>query len=126
MKNRPFHARLRFALAGIAAGWRRERSLRTHVVFAALAAAALLVLRPGALWCALVALVAGLVIALELVNAAIEGIVDLLHPAVHPEIKAIKDMAAGAVLVMSIAALLVAAALIVDRADPVWRLLSQN
>ena len=123
MKNRPFHARLRFALAGIAAGWRRERSLRTHVVFAALAAAALLVLRPGALWCALVA---GLVIALELVNAAIEGIVDLLHPAVHPEIKAIKDMAAGAVLVMSIAALLVAAALIVDRADPVWRLLSQN
>ena len=115
MKNRPFHIRLRFALAGLTAGWRRERSLRTHVMFAALAGVALVVLRPAPVWWALVAVTCGLVIALELVNAAIEGVIDLLHPDLHPEIKVIKDMAAGAVLVLSSAALLVALALIVDR-----------
>ena len=115
MKNRPFHIRLRFALAGLTAGWRRERSLRTHVMFAAFAGVALVVLRPDPIWWALVGVTCGLVIALELVNAAIEGVIDLLHPDLHPEIKAIKDMAAGAVLVLSIAALLVALALIVDR-----------
>ncbi len=113
MKNRPFSERLGFAIAGLAAGWRRERSLRTHVVFAGLATIALGVLRPAPVWWALVAVVAALVIALELLNAAIEAVVDLLHPGLHPEVKAIKDMIAGAVLVISLAALVVALALLV-------------
>ncbi len=111
MKNRPFRHRIGFALAGLIAGWRRERSLRTHYVFAAAAFAGLLVLRPAPVWWALVAITVALVLALELVNAAIEGILDLLHPALHPEIKVIKDMVAGAVLLMSVAALGVALAM---------------
>jgi len=53
------------------------------------------------------------VLALELLNSAVEGVIDLLHPGLHPEIKAIKDMIAGAVLIVSLAALVVALSLIV-------------
>lgn len=114
MKNRPFHERLGFALAGLKAGWRRERSFRTHVVFAALAALALVILRPAPLWWGLVAVVIALVMALELVNSAMETIIDLLHPDRHPEIKVVKDMVAGAVLTISLAALVVALALVIE------------
>jgi diacylglycerol kinase (ATP) len=116
MKNRPFRQRLGFALAGLKAGWQRERSFRTHVVFAGLALIALLVLRPAPLWWGLVAVVIALVLALELVNSAMESIIDLLHPDQHPEIKAVKDMVAGAVLTISIAALVVALAMVLDSA----------
>ena len=114
MKNRPFRERLGFALAGLKAGWQRERSFRTHVVFALLAALALVILRPAPLWWGLVAVVIALVMALELVNSAMESIIDLLHPERHPEIKAVKDMVAGAVLTISIAALVVALALVIE------------
>ncbi len=117
MKNRPFHQRLGFAIAGIRSGWRRELSFRTHCLFAALALVALIVFRPAPIWWALVAVTVALVLALELVNAALEAVIDLLHPAVHPEIEAAKDMAAGAVLAISLAALVVALALVVDN----WR-----
>jgi len=113
VKNRPFHERLGFAVAGLIAGWRHERSLRTHCIFGLLALAALLVLRPEPVWWALVAVTIALVMALELLNAAIEGVIDLLHPGLHPEIKVIKDMVAGAVLLMSFAALAVALAMVV-------------
>ncbi len=114
MKNRPFRQRVGFAIAGLKAGWLRESSFRTHCLFAALAAVALVMLRPAPVWWALVAVVIALVVALELVNSAIEAILDLLHPELHPEIKAIKDMVAGAVLMISVAALLVALALVIE------------
>ena len=115
MKNRPFRDRVGFALAGLAAGWRRERSFRTQSVIAAGAIIGLVVLHPTPLWWAVVALSVALVLALELLNSALEGVIDLLHPDIHPEIKAIKDMTAGAVLTMSIAALVVGGALAVER-----------
>jgi len=113
MKNRPFHERIGFAVAGLKAGWLRERSFRTHCLSAFAALVALILLRPPAVWWAVVAMIAAAVMALELLNSAIEGIIDLLHPGLHPEIKIIKDMVAGAVLIASIAALMVAAALLV-------------
>jgi undecaprenol kinase len=111
MKGRPLQERLGFAAEGLRTGWQRERSFRTHVVSAALALATLLLLRPAPVWWAIVAVVVALVLALELLNSAMEGVIDLLHPGIHPEIKAIKDMVAGAVLVVSIAALVVGAAM---------------
>ncbi|MBC7520901.1 MAG: diacylglycerol kinase [Sandarakinorhabdus sp.] len=120
MKNRNFAQRLGFALSGLGAGWVRERSFRTHCVFAVLAVAALLVLRPAPVWWALVVLVVALVMAMELVNSAMEAVIDLLHPELHPEIKAAKDMVAGAVLLISAAALVIALALVIDQGLPGW------
>jgi len=68
-----------------------------------------------------VALTCALVLALELINSALEGLIDLLHPEIHPEIKAIKDMLAGAVLAISCAALVVGASLVIAYVHAVLR-----
>ena len=112
MKRRPLRARVGFAAAGLREAYARERSFRTHGRFAVAALTALLVLRPAPLWWALVATVVALVLAFEMMNSALEGFIDLMHPGLHPEIKVAKDMAAGAVLVVSIAALVVAGCLV--------------
>ena len=113
MKNRSLRERLGFASEGLRTGWRRERSFRTQVLGGLTALIVLVLLRPPAFWWALVAVVAAMVLALELLNSAVEGVIDLLHPGLHPEIKAIKDMIAGAVLIVSLAALVVAVSLVV-------------
>jgi undecaprenol kinase len=105
MKNRPFHERLRFALAGLVAAWRRENSFRTQVMLAALAVIGLALLRPPLVWWAIVAVTIGLVLSIELMNSAFEALVDHLHPDRHPEIRVTKDMAAGSVLIASVIAL---------------------
>lgn len=114
MKNRPFAERMGFALAGWRAAWRRENSFRVQGAMAALALAALLVLRPAPIWWALVVLASVLVMALELVNSAMEAVIDLLHPGIPPAIKVAKDMLAGAVLLTSCAAMAVGVAMVVD------------
>ena len=60
-------------------------------------------------WAAIFLLVAALVLSAEMINSALEALIDHLHPDIHPEIRIIKDMAAGAVLVFSLTALLIAA-----------------
>lgn len=111
-KNQPFHRRLGFAANGIILAFRRERSFRTQSSLALAASAGTAFLAPGPGWAAAVILSAGLVLALELVNAAIEYLVDHLHPGFAAEIGAAKDAAAGAVLVASMASLGVAATLL--------------
>ena len=114
MKNRPFHQRLGFAVAGIREGWRRERSFRTQVLLGGLAVVALLILRPAPIWWALFVLIIALIWAMELMNSALETLIDHLHPGLHDEIRALKDMAAGAVLVLSLASLVIAAMMLLS------------
>lgn len=44
----------------------------------------------------------GSVISIEMLNSALEKLCDLVEPGVHPQIKIVKDTAAGAVLWVSI------------------------
>lgn len=113
MKNRPFSERLGFALSGLRDGWRRERSFRTQVGCGVLAIVALVVLRPAVVWWAIVSFIAAAVPALELINGALETLMDHLHPAMHPEIRVVKDMAAASVLLLSLAAVLVVVLLLI-------------
>lgn len=105
VKGRPFRWRAGFALAGLRAAWRLEASFRTHVLAALGALGLLVLLRPPAIWWALVILVVALILAAELFNTALEHLADHLHPEEHPTIKIAKDCAAAAVLVLSLAAL---------------------
>ncbi|MEG4316108.1 diacylglycerol kinase [Pseudomonas sp. FIP_A4] len=107
MKGQPFYRRLRFARHGLAQAWRRERSLRTHLLAATLV---LLLTRPAAIWWAVLTLTVGLVVIAELLNSALETLLDHLHPQQHPEIGVAKDIAAAAVLIASLVALGVGAA----------------
>ena len=47
------------------------------------------------------------ILVLEMINTAFELVVDMLSPEFHPTAKIIKDVAAGAVLVASIAAFVI-------------------
>jgi diacylglycerol kinase (ATP) len=114
MKNRPFRERLGFALLGILLVFRRERSFRTQCTLAAALVAAMLAFRPDPVWVGMAALAIGLVLALELINASIEYVLDHLHPALAAEVKAAKDAAAGAVLIASLAALCVGAGMLLS------------
>ena len=114
MKNSRFLKRMQFAITGIASALKSEKSFRAQVLAAAGVAGTLLLLRPAALWCAVLIGVSGLVLVTELVNTAIEHLADHLHPEVHPQIKVVKDCAAGAVLLASVFALLIAAVFAYD------------
>jgi diacylglycerol kinase (ATP) len=100
VKSRSFRARLGFAFAGIRTVWRREKSFRSQCALGLLAVAATAALRPGWVWAGLVALAIGLVLALEMINGALEYLIDRIHPDLHDEIKHAKD--AGAVLLACI------------------------
>ena len=114
MKNRPFHRRLGFALAGIACALRSENSFRVQVLAAAAALVALVYLRPAPMWWAIVGVATMAVLVAELFNTAVEHLADHLHPEQHPSIRIVKDCAAAAVFVAVLGALCVAAAFICD------------
>ena len=101
MKGRPFPARICVAAAGVGEAWRGEASFRTQAVFAVLAAVVTLALRPGLVWAAIVAVAVALVLAFEMINSALEAVIDHLHPDAADPIRRAKDMAAGAVLLAS-------------------------
>lgn len=122
MKGRPLHHRLGFAWAGLCQAFVRESSFRAHLRTLAGTAVLLVSLRPAPMWWAAIAISAALVLSLEMLNSALEGLVDLLHPAIHPEIKVIKDMASAAVMIGGIGAIVVAVCALIDN----WpRLLAQ-
>ena len=112
-KNQPLMSRLGFALAGVTHAVRTQRSLRMQL-FALLCLLPVLArLQPAPLWWALVILAASAVLAAELFNTAVERLAGHLHPELHPEIRLVKDCAAGGVLLTWLDALGVAIALLV-------------
>ncbi|MEX2542621.1 MAG: diacylglycerol kinase family protein [Trueperaceae bacterium] len=101
-------ARLRrsagFAWSGLAHAWREQPNFRLELAIGASAALMAVWLGTGLVP---VVLSAALVISLELLNSAVEALVDLASPQQNPLARAAKDMSAGAVLVASLAALVV-------------------
>lgn len=107
MKGQAFIDRFRVALSGIRAAFASERSFRTQLLGAAVALAALAWLRPPLVWIALVVVMIALVLAAELINTALEHLLDGLHPGEAEFARVAKDCAAAAVLVLSFAAVAV-------------------
>jgi diacylglycerol kinase (ATP) len=112
MKGRPFPERLRYATDGILEIWRKEQSFRTQALLGVGAVLVAILLRLPQIWWAALAIVIGLVLVAETMNSTIEAIADVVHPDLHPSIKAAKDMAAGGVLLASLTALVVGLCLI--------------
>ena len=110
-KNQSLLARMRFARAGLTHAVATENSLKFQVAAFGAMLIVLAILRPEPIWWGLVLLASGAVIAAELFNTAIELLADHLHPETHASIRIVKDCAAGAVLVASLTAVAVGAAL---------------
>ena len=84
-----------------------ERNFKVDVVAAIVVFAACALLQVPAWGWAVVAMCVGVQLAMETVNTAIEAIVDLASPDIHPLAKRAKDCAAGAALITACASVVV-------------------
>ncbi|MGD8843405.1 MAG: diacylglycerol kinase [Gammaproteobacteria bacterium] len=114
MKNQSLKNKLRNALAGIRHAWATEDNVRTHGAIAVCVVLVFLWIRPEPVWWGLIVLCIGLVVAAELLNSALEILIDHLHPEIHPAIGRAKDVLAGMVLVLSLTAVVVGALAVAD------------
>jgi len=103
----------KYAWCGIGYAFQTQRNFRIHVCVGILAIGLGIILRLQAVEMAVIGLTSGLVLVMELLNTAIESVVDLtVKQNYHELAKIAKDCAAGAVLVSSLAAVLVAGVLL--------------
>ena len=103
-----------YAAKGLKYAFSTQRNFRIHVGFALLAFALGLLLGLNKSDLAIMALTATSVLVVELLNTAIESVVDLaIGKRFHPLAKIAKDCSAGAVLVASISSLVIAILLLV-------------
>lgn len=100
----------RNALAGIWYAIKSERNLQIHGIIACGVVLFGLVWRITLLEWSILIICIGLVIGLELMNTAIEAVVDLsVGTQYHPLAKIAKDVAAGAVIVATICSVIIGA-----------------
>jgi len=120
MKSQEFSIRsrvrsFRFAFDGIASFFQREHNAWLH--FMATVAVLTLTVLVGVTKTELLALVfaIGFVWVAEMFNTCIERVMDFVSVQQHPEIKFIKDLAAGAVLTAAITALATGAVVFIPK-----------
>ncbi len=111
----------RHALEGIACVVREERNARIHLAAAGVVIVLGLWLGLTTLEWALIVVAIGLVFVGEMLNTVVEVVVDLVTPEEHPLAKCAKDVAAGAILVVSFAAAIIGLLVL---GPPLWRQLS--
>ncbi|GAB3561315.1 hypothetical protein GCM10027578_01840 [Spirosoma luteolum] len=96
----------RFAGQGIVALFRYENNAKVHGLAALTVIVAGFWLKLSRIEWAIIITQIGLVWSAEAVNTAIEKLCDHVSPGWHPQIKAVKDLASGAVLILALAAVL--------------------
>lgn len=109
-----------FAFAGLVWMARTQRNAQVHLLITTIVIIAAVFFRVSVgEWLALILAIA-LVLALEAMNTAVEAVVDLASPQLHPLAKRAKDAAAGSVLLGAIGAAVVGCVVFVPR---FWALL---
>ncbi|HLO49232.1 MAG TPA: diacylglycerol kinase family protein [Kamptonema sp.] len=104
----------KFAWTGLTYTFETQRNFRIHIVIGALAIGLSVFLHLKPVEIAVIGLTIGLVLALELLNTAIESVVDLtVQQTYHDLARIAKDCAAGAVLISAMVSALVAATLLI-------------
>ena len=97
----------RYALEGFITAVTTERNINVQLCVGAAAVVAGLVIGIDAISWALIVLCIGIVLFAELVNTALEAVVDLATQELHPLAKRAKDIAAASVYTLSITAAIV-------------------
>jgi undecaprenol kinase len=95
------------AIKGIAYGFSKEMNIKIQMIIGWLVILLSIVLRIPRNDLLLIVFVCFLVIVMELINTSFEKLIDFLHPKKHDEIRKIKDMMAGAVLLIVFLAIIV-------------------
>ena len=106
MNARKFFRSFGYAVTGIVTA-SKEQNLRFHLCSAMIVIIAGIFTRLSITEWMILTIVMALVISAELINTAIERVVDLASPEIHPLAKDAKDIAAGAVLVFAVASVII-------------------
>jgi diacylglycerol kinase (ATP) len=114
--GRSFH----HAYDGIVSAVRTQRNMRFHVFAAVGVLIASLLLGVGGLELAVLVLTIVVVFVVEMLNTAMEFVVDLVTDEYHPLAKLAKDVSAGAVLVSSVGAVFVGYLVLADDLGPLF------
>lgn len=97
----------KYAFRGIAEGFKGQWNIKIHFLFALAAIALSYYLELRTSRFCIILLCCGAVISIELINTAIEKLCDLVEPNKNEKVRVIKDISAGAVLIVSIVSLII-------------------
>lgn len=96
-----------YAFSGLITSFKSERNLKIHVFLMALVIIAGIIFNISLMEWIVCIILFGAVISSELINTAIENLVDIVMPYRNEKAKVIKDIAASAVLIWAIVAAIV-------------------
>ena len=108
-----------YAFRGILAGFKNQRNIWVQLTLGVCAIGCAFLLKLPVEQLCILFIVCFLVIASELFNTAIEKTVDMISPEIHPDAGKIKDISAGAVLVLAILSVFIGGLLFIP---PILRL----
>jgi undecaprenol kinase len=97
----------KYALEGIATALKDEPNIKIHAILALIALILGFLLGISLSDWLVILIVIGIVFSVEMTNTAIEELANAFTSETHPSAKKAKDIAAGAVLIVSILALLI-------------------
>ena len=106
---------LQFATTGLTTFFRHETNGQIQLGAAITAVMLGWVFQIGAMEWLVVTLCIVVVLILEMINTAIEKLCNVVHPGYHPQIKIIKDIAAGAVLLAAMSSVVAGAVVFVPK-----------
>ena len=104
-----------YAFSGLVYAFKTQLNFKIHCVFAVLVIALGVYSKLALAEWLWIVFAIGLVMITELLNTAIEVLVDLISPQKHPKAGAIKDIAAAAVLVSSLTAVIIGLCIFVSK-----------
>ena len=97
----------KYAIQGIFTSFKTEKNMKIHILIMILVIVAGIILKISKLEWIICIILFSMVIAGELFNTAIETVVDMVMPEKNEKAKIAKDVSAGAVLVLAIAAAII-------------------
>jgi len=98
MKNRTLLYSVRAAIGGLIYAYTHEKNFRSEIWITVVAFATLIALRASITDYIHVLLVCMVVLSAEVINTALERVVDIMKPHKHPYARVIKDLSAAFVL----------------------------
>ena len=113
--NKRLRGSFKYAFEGIIQTYKGEQNLKIHTFIAILVVVFGFFLKISAIEWYICLLLIGLVLMSEFFNTAIEYVVDLASPKIHPLAKAAKDTASAGVLMMSIMSAIVGTSIFIPK-----------
>lgn len=115
MKNKNLAKSFKNAMQGVWYVASKERNMKIHITAAVLVLVFSIWLGVSRTEFAILCLTVAVVICCELINTALEVLVDIIVDVYHPKAKIIKDVAAGAVFVSALFSIIIGGTILLEK-----------